>query len=42
MLNFETEVNGFTIEAKFTEAAVDEVFVPFLKKLNEVYGQVGG
>ena len=26
MLNFETEVNGFTIEAKFTEAAVDEVF----------------
>ena len=41
-INFETEVNGFKIEAKFTEATVNEVFVPFLRKLNEVYGQVGG
>ena len=41
-INFETEVNGFKIEAKFTEDTVNEVFVPFLKKLNEVYGQVGG
>ena len=41
-INFETEVNGFKLNAKFTEDTINEVFVPFLKKLNEVYGQVGG
>ena len=41
-ITFETEVNGFKLNAKFTEDTVNEVFVPFLKKLNEVYGQVGG
>ena len=41
-VTFETEVNGFKINAKFTEDTINEVFLPFLKKLNEVYGQVGG
>ena len=41
-ITFETEANGFKTEAKFTQEAVNEVFLPFLKKLNEVYGQVGG
>ena len=41
-ITFETEVNGFKLNAKFTEDTINEVFVPFLKKLNEVYGQVGG
>lgn len=41
-INFETEVNGFKLNAKFTEDTINEVFLPFLRKLNEVYGQVGG
>ena len=41
-ITFEAEANGFKTEAKFTEEAVNEVFLPFLRKLTEVYGQVGG
>ena len=41
-ITFEAEANGFKTEARFTEDTVNEVFIPFLKKLNEVYGQVGG
>ena len=38
----EMEVNGFKTEAKFSEDAINNVFLPFLKKLTEVHGQVGG
>lgn len=39
---FETEVNGFKTEAKFTEEAINNVFLPFLRKLTSLYGELGG
>lgn len=41
-ITFEAEANGFKTEANFSEEAVNNIFLPFLKKLTEVYGQVGG
>ncbi len=41
-VTYEADANGFKTEARFTEDTVNEVFIPFLKKLTEVYGQVGG
>lgn len=37
----EVDNSGFKTEAKFSEDAINNVFLPFLRKLNEVYGQVG-
>ena len=37
----EMEVNGFKYEVKFTENTINNVFLPFLKKLTDVHGQVG-
>ena len=39
---FETEVNGFKLEAKFTEEAINNVFLPFLRKLTSLHGELGG
>ena len=38
---YEMEVNGVKYEARFTEEAIEEVFLPFLKKLTEVQARVG-
>ena len=38
----ELDINGFKYDAKFTEETVNEVFLPFLKKLTALHGQVGG
>ncbi|MBR1860223.1 MAG: nucleoside/nucleotide kinase family protein [Selenomonadaceae bacterium] len=35
------EVNGFEYEAQFSDEAVNNVFLPFIKKLTDIYGQVG-
>ena len=37
----EMEVNGFKTEVKFTENTINNVFLPFLRNLNNIYGQVG-
>lgn len=35
-INFPMTVNGLTVEARFTENAVEKIFKPFLRKLSEL------
>ena len=39
-VNFNTNANGFEIEAKFSQETIDNVFLPFLKKLTELHAQL--
>lgn len=36
--NLQMNINGLTQEAKFSKAAIDEIFNPFLRKLTELQG----
>ena len=38
---YELDVSGFKSEAKFTDEAVNEIFLPFLKTLTNLHGQLG-
>ena len=40
-ITFHTNANGFDIDAKFTQATVDNVFMPFLHKLTDLHSQLG-
>ena len=39
-ITFNTNANGFDIEAKFTQETVDNVFLPFLHKLTDLHAQL--
>ena len=37
MINYQVTINGISVAASYSEKAVDEIFLPLLRKLTEIY-----